>query len=890
MGPRDEHETIGTDGALPTTREEPKAKPGAELRIGPYKVLQEIGHGGMGSVYLAARADEQYQKRVAIKVIKAGMDGAEVVGRFRRERQILAALDHPNVARLLDGGATEQGLPYLVMEYIQGQPLHDYCDSRRLPIARRLEIFQQVCSAVAYAHRNLIVHRDLKPSNILVTADGVPRLLDFGIAKLLNPELSGEALTATGLALTPEYASPEQARGEAITTASDVYSLGVILYELLTGQRPYRLKTRQPLEVLRAVCDQDPEKPSTAVGRTAVAADGDASGVPGAEAVSATREGSPARLQRKLRGDLDNIVMMAMRKEPQRRYASVEALSEDIRCYLEQRPVAARKGTAAYRAGKYVRRHAVAVTAGAAFVVLLAALAVTMTVQSARLARERDTAARERDKAEKVSGFLVDLFKVSDPGEARGNSITAREILDTGATKIGTQLKDQPDVKAALMDTMGRVYVSLGLYDKARPLAEEALGLRRQALGREHLDVARSLQSVAAVLNKKGDYPGAEALQREALSMRRKLLGAEHADIAASLNSLAATVNNQGRYAEAESLHREALAMKRKLYGPEHPEVAITLNNLANTLDDKGDYAGAETLHREALAMRRKLLGHDHPDVAASLNNLAVIRYRVGDYPGAAGFLRESLEIKRKVLGREHPDIAASLNNLASVLYQQGDYASAEAYHREALAMKRKLLGQEHPDVATALNNLANTLYQEGKYAEAEVLMREALAMNRKFLGAEHAEVARSMSNVADILDRKGDHAAAESLVREALAMKRKLLGNDHIDVAESLAILGQALASQRRADEAEKAARESLELRRKAYGADHPDVAASESLLGECLARQRKFGEAEPLLLDGYKILASKQRASLSTQDARQHLVDLYTAWGKPEKAAPYR
>ena len=894
MDPQDERATIRTgDAAVPTTQEEGKPKTEGERRIGPYKILQEIGHGGMGSVHLAARADEQYQRRVAIKVIKAGMGGTEVVGRFRRERQILAGLDHPNIARLLDGGATEQGLPYLVMEYIEGRPLNDYCDTHRLPFEERLRIFRQVCSAVAHAHRNLIVHRDLKPSNILVTPEGVPRLLDFGIAKLLNPELSAEALTATGLAMTPEYASPEQARGDPITTASDVYSLGVILYELLTGQRPYRFRSRNPLEMLRAVVEEEPQKPSTAVERLRVkavlepATEGAAPLM--AVQVSQTREGTPARLQRKLRGDLDNIVMMALRKEPQRRYASVEALSDDIQRYLEKRPVAARKGTAGYRAGKYVRRHAVAVTGAAAFVLLLGVLAVTMAVQSAGLARERDTAAKERDRAEKVSAFLVDLFTVSNPSEARGNTITAREILDKGATKMAGQLEEQPDVKASLMDTMSRVYVALGLYDKARPLAEEALGLRRRTLGGEHLDVARSLQTVANVLSKKGDYEGAEALHREALAMRRKLLGNEHADVAASLN------------------------------------------DVANDLLDKAEYAGAAAVHREALTMKRKLLGNDHAEVAGSLNNLAIVLYLQGDFAGAASMFRESLEIKRKVLGSEHPDVAMGLNNLASVLYQQGDYAGAAALHREALTMKRKLLGNEHPDVALGLNNLANTLYQLGDYAGSEALHRESLAMHHKLLGNEHPEVARSLSNVADVLDRRGDHAGAETLVREALAMKRKLIGNDHPDVAESLDILGHALRHQGRLPEAAKAFRESLEVRRKAQpdhpeiataliglgevltaegqapqaeallregvgirrktmSKDHPSVAEAESALGASLIRLRKFEEAEPLLVGSYEVLASKQHASISAQDARRHLLELYKAWGKPDKAAAYR
>ncbi len=335
------------------------ARPAVGIRVGPYEVLRELGRGGMGVVYLAARADEQFRKRVAIKVIKTGPDEEGVIRRFRRERQILASLDHPNVARLLDGGATGDGRPYFVMEYIEGHPLHEYCDRHRLSIVDRLKVFQQVCSAVAYAHRNLIVHRDLKPSNIIVTADGIPRLLDFGIAKLLNPELSAETPTVTGLALTPEYASPEQARGDVVTTASDVYSLGVLLYELLTGHRPYRLKTRLPMEVLKAVCEQEPERPSTIVRQAEDTTDGSRAVVITPEGVSRARDLTPDRLGRRLRGDLDNIVLMALRKEPLRRYASAEALSEDLRRYLEGLPVKARKGTSAYRAGKYVKRHAV---------------------------------------------------------------------------------------------------------------------------------------------------------------------------------------------------------------------------------------------------------------------------------------------------------------------------------------------------------------------------------------------------------------------------------------------------------------------------------------------------------------------------------------------------
>jgi tetratricopeptide (TPR) repeat protein/predicted Ser/Thr protein kinase len=858
--------------------------------IGPYKLLEELGRGGMGVVYLAARADEQYQKRVAIKVIKAGMDGAEVVRQFRRERQILAGLDHPNIARLLDGGATQDGLPYLVMEYIQGEPLHAYCDSRRLPIVERLRIFQQVCAAVACAHRNLIVHRDLKPSNILITGEGVPRLLDFGIAKLLNPELSGGAPTATGLAMTPEYASPEQARVEVVTTSSDVYSLGVLLYELLTGRRPYRLKTRQLLEVLRAVCEEEPEKPSAAVGRTEEVTDGSPTRAITAEEASVARESTPEKLRRRLSGDLDSIVLMALRKEPQRRYASVEALSEDIRRHLEGSPVTARKGTAAYRMGKYVRRHPVGVAAAAAFVALLMGFAVTMAVQSARLARQRDTAASERDRAEKVSGFLVDLFKVSDPSEAKGNRVTAREILDKGASKIGAEVNEQPDVKAALMDTMSRVYDALGLYDRARPLAEGAVDLRKQALGTESLEVARSLRSLATVLLHEGNYVGSETLDREALQMQRKLLGNQDPEVATSLHGLGTVLYRRGDYAGAEARYREAVAIQRKLFGNGNPDLAKSLGNLASVLDDEGDLAGAESLYREAVAMQRKLLGNQHPDLARSLNNLANILDERADYAGAEALVRETLAMRRKLFGDEHPDIATSLDNLGNVLWQEGAYAEAEVVHRQGVAMSRKLLGNEHPELATNLNNLALVLEDKGNDAEAEAVDREALEIRRKVLGNEHPEVAESLSTLGRALYHQHRLREAENACRESLEIRCKVLPPDHPDIATSLIGLGEVLAAEGWAPQAETMLREGLEIRRKKLVRGHPQIAEAESTLGACLTRLRRFDEAEPLLLGSYQLLNARQSANASTRAAWRHLIDLYDAWEKPDKAALYR
>jgi serine/threonine protein kinase/tetratricopeptide (TPR) repeat protein len=821
--------------------------------IGAYRVLRELGRGGMGIVYLAARADEQYEKQVTIKVIKAGADNKDLVRHFRRERQILASLDHPNIAKLLDGGATEDGLPFFVMEHILGQPIDEHCDSHTLSTTDRLKIFRDVCSAVQYAHRNLIVHRDLKPSNIIVTPEGVPKLLDFGIAKLLTPELLAErSLTGTGIPLfTPEYASPEQTRGEPITTATDVYSLGVVLYELLTGHRPYRLKGQQPLEVMKAVTEEEPEKPSTAVDRTEPGW-GPRSGsrievTP--DSVSRVREATPEKLKRQLAGDLDDIVLMALRKEPHLRYPSVEAFSEDIRRFMEGLPVTARKGTLAYRTRKFLRRNRLGLTVAATIVLLLGALGVNTAIQSSRVSRALAKAEKERTKAERVASFLVDLFKVSDPSEARGNTVTAREMLDKGSAKTETELKDEPEVRATLMDTMGRVYLNLGLYDKALPLLQEALKVRKAVLGNDHLDVAKSLSNLAELLRDRGDFTSAEALYREALAVRRKLLGNEHPDVATNVVALAVVFDDEGNYPGAEALYREALAMQRKLLGNEHTDVARTLNNLANVLDAEGDFAGAETLYRETLTMLRKFFGNEHPAVAIALSNLANTLDDQGDYAGSEALNKEALAMRRKILGNEHPSVAENLANLGNALLDKGDTKGAEPLEREALAMRRKLLGSEHPDVAESLVNLANVLLDKGDYAGAEKLYREALAMQRKLLGSDHPSVAGSLIGLAAISNGSGKPAQGEAFAREGLAVREKGLPKGH------------------------------------------PDTAEAESILGACLVAEHRYDEAEPLLLGSSAILKAKRtERSRQAREALQRLVQLYEAWGKPEKVANLR
>ena len=812
---------------------QPAAAP--ERRIGPYELLAELGRGGMGVVYLASRADEQYRKQVALKLIKAGADRDEVVLRFRRERQILAGLEHPNIARLLDGGTTPEGLPYFVMEYVEGRRIDAYCQDHGLQTLERLQLFRGVCSAIEYAHRNLIVHRDLKPGNVLVTREGVPKLLDFGIAKLVGPGPAAETATATGLAMTPAYASPEQVRGEAVTTASDVYSLGVVLYELLTGQLPYRLEASSPLALMRAVCEEEPEKPSTAVGRTLVLE----------RTVTALAEGAPRRgetpkrLRSRLKGDLDTIVLKALRKEPSQRYSSVEALSEDLRRYCEGLPIGARNPTLAYRTRKFVRRHWAGVASGVLAATLLALFVASHLAQAARIRKERD-------KAAQVAAFLEDLFKVSDPGEARGNSITAREILDVGAERIRGGLRQDPEVRASLLDTIGNVYKRLGLYGRA------------------------------------------EALLREALASRRQLLG-EHPDVASSLHGLATVLYYEGRYEESEALFREALAMRRKLLGDEHPDVAKTLNNLANVAWERGDFDAAESLYREGLALRRRLFGPDDPEVASSLHNLAIVLTDKGDYPQAEAIYRETLAIERKRLGEQHPDVVRSLHNLAVVLQAEGRLAEAEQLYQEALAGRRRVLGDRHPEVADSLAALA-AVRIEKEEPGAEPLVREALGIAEQAYGPRHVVVAGLLVNLGDAQRLAGKRADAEAAYRRSLAMYRELFPAGHPNTSDPLTQLGELLVATGRAAEAEPLLREAVTVRRGALPRTHPALAESESLLGACLAAQARYADAESLLLESYpRIRAARGAGSKATRDALGRLVDLYRSWGRPDQADRY-
>ena len=765
----------------------------AGQQVGPYTLVRLLGRGGMGDVFLARR-DEPFRRHVALKIIRQGMDTRDVLARFSMERQILASLDHPNIARLLDGGMTDEGRPYFAMEYIEGRPITTYCDAHRLGLEDRLRLFQTVCRAVQYAHQNLVLHRDLKPSNILVTAEGTVKLLDFGIAKLLNPSLSPMALPVTRTAfrpMTPEYASPEQVRGEPLTTASDVYALGVMLYGLLCGHPPYRLTRGSTAEVARVVCEQDPERPSTRVGRPGRRTQPDGTEHPVSPAqVAETRGTSVDRLQRRLRGDLDNIVLMALRKEPTRRYVSAEQLADDIGRYLTGRPVAARPNTLGYRMRKYVRRHR-AVVGGAAAAVLFLTAGLTVALwQAGEARRERDRAATALVQAEQalrqseeVTDFLMGLFSASDPTEARGEETTARQLLERGLERA-EELSGEPAVQAQMLDVVGRVYQQLGRYETAGDLLDRALALRRAHAGPDSPETARSLAHLADLARVAGDYVAAESLYTRALDLERRAFGPDHPLVVAHTAGLGRVVQDRGAFDRAEAIFRDVLTIRQTTLAPDDPEVLQTKGELARVLKAKGDFDEAEAVLTDILATRRKSYGDRHPEIAENLVELAGLYAWRKDFERSRVLHQEALEIYEAIYGPDHPTVAKSLAHVGNALAYQGRHADAQPLLRRALAIDRATLDPSHPNLGTALNSLALSLLQTNAYAEAETLLEEALEIYRTAFGAEHHYTAAVLGNLAAAAEGQRDYRRAESLHWQTLESRRATFGDVHAFVA----------------------------------------------------------------------------------------------------------
>jgi tetratricopeptide (TPR) repeat protein len=745
-------------------------------RLGAYTLVSPLGRGGMGTVWLAERSDGRFTGNAAVKLLNVSFIGRAGEERFRREGSILARLTHAHIAHLIDAGVTSSGQPYLVLEHVEGEHIDRYCASRSLDVAGRVRLFIDVLEAVAHAHANLIVHRDIKPSNVLVRADGTVKLLDFGIAKLLGEgsDTLGPPLTIDGArALTPEYAAPEQLTGGPVTTATDVYALGILLYVLLGAPHPAAASGASAADLVRAIVDVEPPRLSD------VAPDGKA-----------------------LRGDLDNIVAKALKKQPAERYSSVSAFADDLRRYLRNEPVSAQPDTLVYRVTKFLQRRARPVAAAAAVALFIVALVGFYT---ARLASERDRARLEAEKSAKVTELMTSLLTGSDPYATRDREPTVRNILDSGAERVRKELADQPELKAEMMTVIGRVYQRLGMFGQAKPLLDEALAINRGNSGGETVRLAQTLNDLGVLLRERGDAAGATPLLEEALAMRRRLLGDENKD------------------------------------------VAITLVELGRALEDRRMLDRAEPLLREALGIRQRIFGDLHRETSTSQAELALMLWRRGDIAAAEPLFRRALDTSRKVLAEDHPNVGAGWNNLGLLLLEKGDFAGAEPMFRRALAIRRKQFGEKHSSLGTTLSNLAVSLREQGKYDEAAALLEEALAVTREGLGENHPNLAGYLYNLGRLHLARGNHSTAETLLRDALGRQQSLMPPDDWRLAATRSALGAALTALAKYGEAQLLLTEAESILKDVPGRQGREAAATRDRIAKLHEVLRRGGGSPP-------------------------------------------
>jgi serine/threonine-protein kinase len=731
-------------------------------RIGPWRVIRELGRGGMGIVLLVERADGQFEQRAALKLIKRGMDSEALLARFLRERQIVARLEHPQIARLLDGGITDEGLPYFAMEYVDGKPLLQHCAERQLGLAARIKLFVDICAAVQFAHRALIVHLDLKSSNVLITSDGAVKLLDFGIAKLLVDDIESTQTRESSRPLTPAFAAPEQLRGEAVSTATDVYALGAILYELLVGIRPYEFADTTINELRERMNTTPPIAPS----------------------VRATAA-SPVS-SRQLRGDLDTIVLTALKREPERRYPTVDALAQDLKRCLAAEPIRARRDSAWYRVGKFTSRHRVGVAlAGFAAIGLIATTSVALW--QATVARE------QARRAELVTGFVIDIFRVADPqGAPGGVKLSAVDVLDAGAQRLDAQLASQPQLAARFGEVMGTIYVELGQYDRAIALLKHAIDARRGVASDDAN--ADLLTELGRAEYEKGDYPAAEKTVATALAQHRRDDGGSSASVARDLVLQGEIARRQGDFKKAEPLMRQALAMARANLAAPNADIAGDLNQLAVLDSDMRNLDEGTSLTEEALAMFRALYGENHIDVAENLINLGSFRMQNGHTAEALPPLEEATTIYRRLLPTDHPLLATALTTHARALDRMNRYTEAEPLYLEALAMQRRVLGNQHADVAATLNNLSVLRMHLNDFSASADYSRDAIAVWVAQGKPEHPFALGSQANLSVALRESGDLVESERLIRAVLAARRRQLGDKHFLVSFTMDQLGIVL------------------------------------------------------------------------------------------------
>ncbi|NOX66722.1 MAG: tetratricopeptide repeat protein [Chlorobi bacterium] len=733
--------------------------------IGSYLIEGEVGFGGMGIVLIGKRDDKEFEQKVAIKILKQGLSTKYLVKRFETERQILANLQHPNIAKLFDGGTTDDGLPYLIMEFIDGIPITEYCDKHKLNIKKRLKLFQSVCDAVQYAHQNLVIHRDIKPGNILVNKEGRPKLLDFGVAKLLGDENN---LTKTRMwHLTPEYASPEQILGENITTSSDIYSLGVLLYQLLTGCQPYKINNSSPFAISKIITEEKIAKPSE-IKRTSESS-GDLE----------TCEEDAGKVSNLLKGDLDNIILKAMRKDTAQRYKSVQELSDDIDRHLKGLPVIARKDTIPYKLSKFVKRHKVGVSLFILTNIIIFLSIAAIVYQGEIAAEERDKARIENKKFIKVNSFLQQMLSSVDPSEI-GRDVKVYDILEKAANDVETELTDQPEIEASIRSTLGNTYVNLGEYDKGKPFLDKALTINENIFGKESEQTAQSLHDLALYYDWVGDYKIADSLYSRSIEIFRKVLNKPTKRFADALNDYAITTMNVGHYEKADKLYNEAIDIALSLYGEKNRNTAVFMNNLALNSLDAGDLDEAEKYFKRSLAIIIELLGENRPEVGSNYNNLAYLYMVKNEYELAEEYLQKSYQLKVALKGEDHSDVGLALNNLGVINIRMGNYVQAEKYLSKAIEQYRKSLDATHPLVALSQYWLGKTFLETERFDKAEDVLRKSLKTRIKRLPKENIDVWRSKTELGICLFKNEKYKEAETMLLPTLEYYKTNFSEDN--------------------------------------------------------------------------------------------------------------
>jgi len=726
-----------------------RASPPPELEtsrtVGPFTLIRPLGQGGMGEVHLALEESDGMRRHVALKLIRAGLDHAGILARFHQERQILASLDHPAVARLYAVGSAEGGRPWLSMEFVEGRPLTEFVEQRGLGLPDRLELFRRICSGVQHAHHRLVVHLDLKPSNILVTEGGHPKLLDFGVAAALSDR--GEACGDDPMsrAATPAYASPEQLRGQPSGVPSDVFSLGVILHELISGRHPF------------------PDRSSAEV-----------PAIP-----------PPSHPRDRLTEDFAAVVARAIAPDPEARYPTVSALVDDVERALTHRPVRARPMTRRYVASRFVRRHRLAVATATVVVLLLIGFSAVTALQSRRIAAESERVARERDEALAVRSFLLESFGTQG-ADGGGDAFTARQLLDGRAAVLEDQYGDDPSLHAEMMGVLAEGYEKLGLLSEAEPLARAAVELRRERIGPNDPDLPAALVALGWIVHQAGRLEEAEPILREALAAARAAFPGDHPITARALNDLGVNLEARAAWDAAEAAYTEALDMRRRLLGDADAVVGVTASNLSVVRYRRGDLVGAAAMAREAHDLFVRVLGPDHQRTMIVENNLAAMQAAAGDTEGARATYRDILERRRRIFGDRHPNTAQSMAALATMIPPGEGDAEAEALLREALDVQREALGPDHPSVANSARRLATVLVRTDRPAAASPLFREALRIQRSTLGPTHPTTAETLNLLGGALQEAGELAQAETTYSEALGILASELGESHTSTART--------------------------------------------------------------------------------------------------------